>query len=838
MFYTNFCHRGNSVYIREVLDDGTRRIREIKNFAPKLYQVDTSIKDPVARDYRGRPLRQFPVSTIREAKDAIEQYSGVDGIELVGFDRWEYQAIAELYDHTALQDAWRFEDIVVSSLDIETECEGGFPDPMRADEVVYLITSYLSSDKKYHVFSLGKFEPWRDDVVPHVYETERELLLAYVSFMETVQPDIITGWNVVGFDITYLCNRITRILGEDVLKRLSPIRNIYKVSGRNAFGKASESWRIVGVSILDLKDLFEKHARTPSPDLKLDTISQIVLDEQKLKHPSGVPGHLLYRTDYQAAVEYNVRDVELVNRIDEKKQLLRLVCTLAYVAMVNYEDVNFETKVWDQYLYLELRSRGQVPKLSRVASKSSYEGAFVKPTIAGFYEWVVSADVTSEYPNMIMALNISPETLIEGMTGPTGVEKFMSGGADGFGKLNQCSVAPNGACFSHRVQGFIPAVVKRLFQMRSAYKKQMLAKLREAEESTDPAQKKALKDAAARLDILQNSTKILLNSVYGATGSAFFRWYDVRMAEAITLSGQFLIKNAARRINEFVNRISGTSGHDYIITMDTDSCYVDFGRFVKRALPEGTPREKIVDALDVFCRTKLQDVIQGAFSEFSESVNAYDTEFLSMKREAIAYSGIFTAKKRYVLAVADNEGVRYAKPKIKATGLEGVKTAASKQVKDWMTECYRIMLLESEEDLQGFVAKCRAEYKSLPIQAMAKSIGVSEIDKYIEGPDGFAKGTPMHSRAAIVYNRAIERAGITDKYQRAVGGDTVRVIMLKTPNPYREDVIGWPQEYPVELKLEEYADRDGMFEKTFAKHISDMCKVRGWDIVKTNKLDW
>jgi DNA polymerase elongation subunit (family B) len=351
------------------------------------------------------------------------------------------------------------------------------------------------------------------------------------------------------------------------------------------------------------------------------------------------------------------------------------------------------------------------------------------------------------------------------------------------------------------------------------------------------AELKQEEDEASRWDVLQNARKVQLNSVYGAMGNPYFRFYDLRHAEAITLSGQLLIRWVARDLNAYINRISGTVDVDYVIAIDTDSNYLDFGPFVRRAMPNAA-RDEIVDALSQFIEDKVQPVINKAFKDLCDHLNAHNPDALYMKRESISDAGVFMAKKRYILNVLDNEGVRYENGNLKIMGLEAVKSSTPAMCRDWLKKIYPIFLHGDQKTLQDEVTRLREFHSSLKPHETGFNRGVSEVERHDAGNGQVGKGAPINSRAAVVYNHAIKKNGLDNKYPLIQDGDKMHFIMLKTPNPISSNVIGWSDDWPTELGLDKFVDRDGMFSKTFQDAIEPIAKVMGWDVVEKPRLDW
>ena len=591
---------------------------------------------------------------------------------------------------------------------------------------------------------------------------------------------------------------------------------------------------IGGVTQLDYLDLYKRFTYKAQESYRLDYIAEVELGQKKLDHSEFDTFKDFYTNDWQKFVEYNVVDVELVDRLEDKMKLIELALTMAYDAKVNFTDVFYQVRMWDSIIYNYLKGMNIViPPKKRTDKTDKYAGAYVKEPIPGKYDWVVSFDLNSLYPHLIMQYNISPETLLDERHPTATVDRILNEEVN-FEMHKDYAVCPNGAMFRKDTRGFLPELMEKIYKDRTIYKKKMLA----AKQQYEKTPTKDLEKEIARCNNIQMARMIQLNSAYGAIGNNYFRYYKLENAEAITMSGQVSIRWIENKMNQYLNKLLKTDDQDYVIASDTDSIYLNVGDLVRTVFGEdGTPdKTKVVDFLDKACKTQIEPFIDKCYKELADYVNAYDQKMF-MKRENIADRGIWTAKKRYILNVWDSEGVRYEKPKLKVMGIESVKSSTPAPCRQMLKDAFDILMTGTEDELIKFIDDSRKKFKSLPPEDISFPRSVSDVEKYRSVSAIYEKGTPIHCRGALLFNHYIKERKLTNKYSLIQNGEKIKFCYLMKPNPIHENVLSFIQDFPSEIGLDKYVDYDLQFEKSFVEPLKIILDSIGWSVEKTVNLE-
>ena len=821
-FYTNITQWGNNLLLREVVN-GERINRKVK-YSPTLFA--SVLKETPYKTLEGKYVAPVKHDTIKDAKEWIENYNNQLGA-VYGNTLFPYSYIADEYSNNV---DWDIDQILIVTIDIEVECENGFPKPEEANDPLLSITLKNHQNKKIVVWGINDFENSRDDVSYIKCESEKHLIQSFLTFWEQHKPDVITGWNTEFFDIPYICNRIINQFDEKELKRLSPWgnvtpRSVYKM------GRSHQMYDIMGVANLDFLDLYRKFTYTNQESYRLDHIAFVELGERKEGNPYETFKEW-YIKDYQSFIEYNITDVELVDKLEDKMKLIDLCLTMAYDAKVNYIDVLGTTKYWDILIYNHLRKKNIViPQKKEHEKSEKYEGAYVKDPIIGMHKWVMSFDLNSLYPHLIMQYNISPETLMgcpfkeKDIT----VDKMLDGEVkDSIMqslKDKNVTLTPNGALFRKDIRGFLPELMQSIYDDRVKYKRLLLEAKQEYENTKDPKLKKDI----SRYDNIQMAKKISLNSAYGAIGNNWFRYYNLLVAEAITTSGQLSIRWIERSLNRYLNQTLKTDDLDYVIASDTDSVYITFDRLIDKLPIQEQDTGEVINFLDRLAREKIEPFIDKSYQELSEHINAYEQK-MQMAREVIADKGIWTAKKRYILNVWDNEGVRYKEPSLKIMGIEAVKSSTPAPCREKIKQALKIIMHEDSKVLNSFIQDFRSDFMKMKPEEIAYPRSVNGLEKWTESHNLFKKGAPIHCKGAILYNHLLKKNKLGHKFPSIQEGDKIKFLHLKEPNLYQSTSISFLTQLPKEFDFASLIDYDVQFEKSFVEPLKFISEKIEWKL--------
>lgn len=829
-FYTNVhIHRGE-ILLRGYEDN--RRVQEVVQYQPYLFEPNKvyqqrGVETPF-RTLKGEPLYKREFDNLWDARAYIKESKDISNRKMYGLTNFQYTFINDNYPGAIDYDP---KVISLLCLDIETSSEGGFPDIETADKQVTAIT--VRKNGKSMVLGLKDYVVENPAAVTYFKcDTEEALLLKFLEIWQSPEfsPDVVTGWNIEFFDIPYLVNRIRRQLGEKSAKRLSPW-GILEERQLEIMGRMYTCYAPVGISILDYLQAYKKFSFAQQESFKLDHIAFIELGERKLDFNELGFETLddFYKGDFQNYINYNIRDVELVDKLEDKLKFLEQIYAIAYDGHVNFVDAFTSVRMWDIIIHNYLLAKGiAVPINARHEKDGQIVGAYVKDPQVGMHDWTVSFDLNSLYPHLIMQYNISPETYVGSFEGLS-IESILDGALDRPEirmeiEREDVAVAASGCKFSRDQQGFLPALMLKMYNDRVLFKKQMLA----AKQQYELTPTYELEKEIARCHNMQLAKKIQLNSAYGALSNVYFRWFDIDLAESITKSGQLSIRWMERHINQYLNKTLSTTGVDYVIACDTDSMYLKLGTLVDQTC-QGKSTLEIVSFLDNACEKIFEPYIDKTYQKLADYVNAYDQK-MKMKREAIADKGIWTAKKRYILNVYNNEGVQYAEPKLKLSGIEAVRSSTPSACRDNIKEALKVIMSGKEDELISFVENFRREYVNLPFEEIAFPRSVRGIAKYTDSTTIYRKSTPIHVKGALIYNHILRTRKLNNKYPLIGEGEKIKFCHLRQPNPTTATVISAPGSIPPELNLQQYVDYDMQFNKSFIEPIKTITDAIGWSI--------
>jgi DNA polymerase elongation subunit (family B) len=837
--YSHAATIGNRVYIRGRKSDGTPVFLET-TYSPTYYLQAPPPAKATSSAVDGTPLAAFMCSNIREGREFLEKHPG----HVYGDIQPEYMFLSDVYG--AKDVIWNLDHLYIWNIDIEVD-----KDPQRGfatvldpfNPVISITVKWKHMGHKgvvvYGVPYNGATYIPGPDITYIECATEEELLLKFLDDFRSAgdYPDIITGWNVQFFDIPYMVNRLKRLFTEETWIRMAPFS---RLTERAVFFEGQEQTviDIKGLAILDYYELYRKFELVKQENYRLDTIAHIELGERKISYAEYRSLHQLYRKDYQKFIEYNIQDVHLVDRLDDKKKLIALVVALTYMAKCNFADTFKQVRLWDIMIYHHLRSMKKVVPPRRVQTKSQqYEGAYVKEPIVGMHQWVVSFDVASMYPHIIREWNLSPETIQpQRVTMNTDTDAAVTELLDrkidtepikqlGF------AMAANGVLTNHQ-EGFLPDMLKKLYEERVRYKKQMQKAEAKLEGETDPAIIAELKKEVASCNNQQQVRKVNLNSAYGAMGSEYFRFFSVPLAEAVTITGKMVIKWIAQDLNRYLNKTFKTK-KDYVIASDTDSVYLNLEPVAMLILEQHTSatNAEVVEALHQFSDKKIQPIINKSLTDIADYMHVANP-CMTMVRDIIADKGVWTAKKRYILNVWDKEHQRYDEPKLKIMGIEAIKSSTPSIVRPWMKKAFKILMTGTQEELWTFLATCKTNFYKASFEDVAFSKSCNNIKKY-EGQD---KRVPIHVRGALTFNRMLETTKLLNSYETITEGEKIKYAYLRAPNVFGSNILSAPGGCPVEWNVEQHLDYDTQFDKAFIDPLNVILTCAKWTTEYQNTL--
>ena len=842
-FYTNVVALGNNILFRGISNEG-KRFKDRIEYHPTLF-IPTK-EETKFRTLEGKPVGEIQPGNMKECREFIRKYKEIDNFNIYGNDKFEFSFIAEHFPEEHID--YDFSKIRIAYLDIETGSENGFPNIETASEEVTAIT--VKIDKKCYVFGRGEFLNDRKDVFYFRFDSERALLQKFFEMWDKESPDIITGWNIETFDIPYLVNRSSRLFDakKDPSKLLSPWRKIREYMMYGLGGKEIQTYEIYGVETLDYLSTYRKFTSINQESYRLDHIAFVELGERKLDYSEQGSLHLLYKNDYQKFIEYNIKDVELVEQLEGKMKLLEMVVSLAYLSKVNYGNTFGQVRMWDTLIYNNLlRKNIVIPPKTHASKSSNFEGAFVKEPQIGSHNWVVNFDLNSLYPHLIMQYNISPETLITDELPPE-LQKVKDSrpGVDGLldetldlQALEKYKVTytPNNEFYKTDKQGFLPEMMQQIYDNRVKYKNLMIEAKKKLEKEKDRKEKRKLSNLISKYHNMQLNLKITLNSAFGAMGNQHFRYFDQRIAEAITTSGQLSIKWIEKEINRYLNSIlKPEEEKDYVVAVDTDSVYICMDDLVKQVYGDNIEdKTKVINFLDKVCAEQMEKIIDKSYDKLRNYVNAFEQKMV-MKRENLADKALWTAKKRYIMNVYDSEGVRYEEPKLKMMGIEAIRSSTPSACKEKMKNIFKIIMNGTEDDVITYIDDFRKEFMTLGAEEIFFPRSVRGLEKYHDSAHLYKKGSPVHVKAALLYNKLLKDKKLTNDYPVIKDGEKIKFAYLKKQNIVGGDAIGIMNQLPPELELEDYIDYDKMFEKSFVEPMKVILDAVGWQTEKVSDL--
>jgi DNA polymerase elongation subunit (family B) len=838
-YYTHVSQSyGKILYRGYKIDDSGKRIRVHGKlpYKPTLYvesqeKLDNPFKSLLNPDLT---LKEMRFESIPEAREFVKKFTGVMKIHGYAPNRFEYDFIAQAFPTVS---EVLLEDLQAIGFDIETKVgvngPSGVPDPYLALEEITHIAFQNHKTEKVTSYTTAKISMRNEDGVEYtVFKKEEDLLEAIICYIEREDPDIIYGFYSDGFDMPYIVNRIRNVLGVKALNRLSPFGEV-KEREYEVNGKIITEYTIVGRTHFDTQAMYKKFVLTKREKYSLDALAKIELGVGKLENPCSTFKEFCESEEHiDLFARYNVIDTKRLTELDKKCGLLSLGVSLAYLMKANFSDVFSPVKYWECYIMSILRNENAFVEVVRQENHgTAIPGAYVEEPIPGFYDWVVSIDATALYPSIMKGLNLSPETFV-GMMPDVNVQAMLDGKTyRDFEIDDEYTMAANGAMFHKKFTGIVPRLVDNVLVGRKIAKNEML-RLKQLYVDTKDEKYKKMSELQ---NVLQGALKVAANSLFGVFLQPGFMFYDPRIGEAITLTGQYIIMHVGDHCNKRFNEYFKTNGVKYTIYRDTDSCFFTLKNVVEKYW-SGLPDLKIVDALDKLIESHLRKFIDEATDTIADSQNYY-IKTIFFKRENICSGGFWLAKKKYALKVYDSEGVRYPDGDYKIMGIEVVRSSTPEIARISLKECVVKVIDKDIESLREVVRGAHEQFRTVPIGRIAFPRGANNLIEYSHEETIYKKGCPIAVRAALLYNHHIDRLGLQGLYEHIQEGDKIQFIYVKEPNHFRENIIAFSEELPKEFNLDKFIDRELQFEKVFMAPLNGILKAVGWKLEEESTLD-
>ncbi len=825
-FYTSVRKLGKNILYRGIDNNGSPICEKIE-YSPTLY-VEDRVGECEYKSMHKIPLKPIKFLNMTDAKDFISQYESVENFTIYGEKRYEYPFISELFPNKIEPD---YSKILIYKIDIETKLDlgEGFPYPAQCREEISLITITNSITKKITTFGTFPYDG-RDNVEYFHCINESQLLKHFLQFWVSSYPNIITGWFSSGFDIPYLYRRMCKVLGEKHAKRLSPFNWVTENVSTDEKGVETFEYDIFGIDHIDYRDLYKKAIQDPRESYKLDYIAEIELGENKVENPYET-FKLFYEKDPSLFVSYNIQDTVLLDKLEDKLKLLSNIMFVAYICKINFSDAMSPVRTWEILMFNYMLDKNIITPLEKSgAPVLDYAGGYVMHPVPGKHEWIVTWDVNSMHPHIIMNHNISPETMLDEDLISFSVDDLLERKPD-FANIPGIMSA-NGVQFTKDFEGILPELMSKFYAERQAIQ----AELKPMKKLENPTEEQL--STIRVLDVAQNGIKIgILNSGYGALGNKHFKYFDTRLAEAVTLGSQIAVRQIGEAISEYLNKVCKTVGVNYYIYSDTDSVFLKFDKFVQLYCKGMSDRE-IANVLDKVSKDKIMPLIDKKFEELAQYMNCNKNR-LKMSRENIARSAFWRGARNYAMAVLDQEGKQYDPPKFKIAGLECVRSSTPKVSREHLKKCAELILLNDIHAVRDYEQVVKKDFYGRTINEIAYPRSVNGMSKYADSTTLYKSRCPIAVRAAILHNHYVKLRGLQNKYPLISDGDKVKFAYLKLPNPIRENVIAWNGNLPSEIILDKMFDYDTMYSKAFIGPLESMLSCVGWDLKhKYNILDF
>lgn len=871
--------------------------------APLYFYIEHKDSSSEYRTIFGKPAKKLSFSKWSEYKNAVEKYKS-HKIRIYESDvAIETKFIIEHYNGLEL----KIPQFKIFFIDIEVHSEEGFPKPEQADYPIKIITLWSLQQKKFFIFAEKDFddsflEKEQEQFEKFIFSDEKEMIQKFMIWIRNEHPDVISGWNSNGFDIPYIINRARKLFGLELdengfiifdgASQLSPIDKIISKTRQISEYKTETRYEIVGINLLDYLEIFQNYTFSEQESWKLNHIAKVELGESKKEFTGSLAD--LYKNNWQHYVEYNIQDVRLLKKLENKKKFFNLLFTFCYGCRVPFEHYTKTTKVLDGAFLSRLFNENIVlpdvdKEKAELYKNEKYIGGYVKDPIPGLHEWVMSFDATSLYPSIMMGWNISPETKVavipkeyvkkimkiikNGMNNSDEEELKQSYISLGNEKVSlydtiqmirtyQLCLAANGSLYRTDISGVIPRFVKEWFQKRKEFKKKML----QAKDAHDDIK-------AEEYAGLQHNLKILINSVYGYLGTPHSRLFDWDNAVAVTMTGRMITTTCIEALNKFFSSSSWTSKIGYngarispidsvVIYGDTDSVYVSVGKILQSfgfdyrqysddvvknfiLFNEAKTNAEFFDSLskeereqkEEQTKDSVQNIIVSVIEKAMNTVKDYcnlPQNTIFFKREAVASRALFlNAKKHYALWVINSEGVEIEeKKRLKIVGIEIIKSSTPAFSRSELPIILKnIMLYNNYERTISEIYQLYEKFKKVPLDDIAIPSSIKDIDKYVEKYkiDGDFKATPIHIRAAMLYNKLINsNKKLKTKYDLIYSGDKMKYVYVIPHQKWQQNVFAWKDKVVEEVSLKDFINWQEQFKRAVINVLEGIFEVLNW----------
>jgi DNA polymerase elongation subunit (family B) len=843
--------REGTVFLRTWSEEGGRIDTEIP-FTPFLYTERENATDAIS--IFKTPLKKHYFKNSFDRNNFVKESKTK---RLFGNFPTEQQFLIETYKNKIQEKDFSKFPLKIYFLDIEVHCPDFFPEPKEAKAPVNLITIYDSL--KDHTYTWGlnvDYKPKQKNITYFKCRSEEDLFVSFVDHWKADPPDIVSGWNSERFDMPYIINRATNIISRDFISQLSPVRNLHSREFRDRFGQMAVKWTISGVSSLDYMELYKVYSFGDRESYSLNYIAEYELKEGKLAYNATNLANLA-NENWDQFVEYNIQDVDLLRKLENKLNFLKVVRILSYKGCTNFEAALGKIGILSGAIAIQAYNEGQIiPTFKNENDTEALEGGYVREPERGLKESVVSFDVNSLYPNTIITLNISPETklgkivtgdwkkdpeieikLVNGKISKLETEKFKK-----FIKEEKISVSRAGVLYTQKFKGILPTLINKVYGERVDSKKAMnkakkaLSKIEKElvqNKTTELLkQKKETEDEVIYYNVLQSVLKLTLNSIYGIMANKYSPFVDIDNASSITLTGQMVAKTGSEILQKRANeKYNVTDSID--IYNDTDSCYVTIQPILNKTnikLSENNlvteEAHEIVNDLEKYVNTEILEWAR-------QELNSVDPRF-EFKREAIADVGTFLQKKRYILHILDEEGTSCNK--FKYVGVEVARSTTPKRVKEFIKKTIETAFLTKDvKKTNDIFREAYNDFKTLDVTEAAFRKAVKDYEKYSSNASlsKFEKGTPCHVKASIAHNLLLREHQVVSKYESIKSGQKIKYFYAQK-NPYNLDAVAFINEYPKEFNNIKM-DYDKMFEKIVVPPIENVYDAIGWRLPQMGK---